>query len=57
VFDHEYDARRAAALGWMERVGLIALGRFGRFEYDNSDQCVIKARAVAASLLADSRRG
>jgi protoporphyrinogen oxidase len=57
VFDHEYDARRAAALGWLERVGLIALGRFGRFEYDNSDQCVIKARAVAASLLAESRRG
>jgi len=57
VFDHGYDARRSAALGWMERAGLIALGRFGRFEYDNSDQCVIKARSVAASLLADARRG
>ena len=57
VFDHEYDARRSAALAWMERVGLIALGRFGRFEYDNSDQCVIKARAVAAGLLAGALRG
>jgi protoporphyrinogen oxidase len=57
VFDHEYDARRAAALAWLERVGLIALGRFGRFEYDNSDQCVIKARAVAAGLLAGARHG
>jgi protoporphyrinogen oxidase len=57
VFDHAYPARRAAALGWMERVGLIALGRFGRFEYDNSDQCVIKARTLAERLLAEARRG
>jgi len=57
VFDHAYAARRALALGWMELHGLIPLGRFGRFEYDNSDQCVIKARALAERLLADSQRG
>jgi len=51
VFDHRYHARRAAVFGWMESVGLVPLGRFGRFEYDNSDQCVIKARALAAELL------
>jgi hypothetical protein len=34
----------------MASVGLEALGRFGRFEYDNSDQCVIKARALARRL-------
>jgi protoporphyrinogen oxidase len=50
VFDHAYHRRRDAALGWMKAQGLIALGRFGRFEYDNSDQCVIKARALAAEL-------
>lgn len=50
VFDHAYHRRRDAALGWMQSQGLIALGRFGRFEYDNSDQCVIKARALAAEL-------
>lgn len=50
VFDHAYAARRARALGWLEEVGLVPLGRFGRFEYDNSDQCVIKARALAAKL-------
>jgi protoporphyrinogen oxidase len=57
VFDHDYDRRRAAALGWLEHEGLIPLGRFGRFEYDNSDQCVIKSRALAARLLAESVRG
>ena len=57
VFDRGYGSRRALALGWMEQVGLIPLGRFGRFEYDNSDQCVIKARALADRLLALARRG
>ena len=51
VFDHDYHRRRDAALCWMDSVGLIPLGRFGRFEYDNSDQCVVKARELAAHLL------
>ncbi len=57
VFDHDYHRRREAALGWLEEQGLIPLGRFGRFEYDNSDQCVIKARALAERLLPQLRRG
>jgi len=57
VFDHDYEARRATALSWMESVGLEPLGRFGRFEYDNSDQCVIKARELAARLLARAEVG
>lgn len=57
VFDHDYDRRRAAALGWLESVDLVPLGRFARFEYDNSDQCVIKARALAARLVERIRRG
>jgi hypothetical protein len=36
---------------------LWTLGRFGRFEYDNSDQCVIKARALAGQLLEQARVG
>ncbi|TDJ69756.1 MAG: hypothetical protein E2O39_11205 [Planctomycetota bacterium] len=52
VFDHDYARKRSAALGWLESQGLHTLGRFARFEYDNSDQCVIKARELAASLLA-----
>jgi protoporphyrinogen oxidase len=57
VFDHGYAERRATALGWLEEEGLVPLGRFGRFEYDNSDQCVIKARALAGELLARAGRG
>ena len=52
VFDAMYAKRREVALGWLEGMGVTPLGRFGRFEYDNSDQCVIKARALAKTMLA-----
>lgn len=57
VFDHGYAARRKSALGWLESQGLFPLGRFGRFEYDNSDQCVIKSRELARLLLERARVG
>jgi protoporphyrinogen oxidase len=57
VFDHGYAARRAAIFAWLDGFGLVTLGRFGRFEYDNSDQCVIKARELAGRLLARARAG
>jgi len=57
VFDHDYDRRRAASLGWLEEQGLIPHRRFGRYEYDNSDQCVIKARELAQRLLPELARG
>jgi len=57
VFDHHYAARRKTALGWLEERGILPLGRFGRFEYDNSDQCVIKSRALARTLLERAAKG
>lgn len=50
VFDHAYAKRRAVAVNWLESNGIHPLGRFGRFDYDNSDQCVIKARELARRL-------
>jgi protoporphyrinogen oxidase len=52
VYVHGHEKRRQKALGWLEDQGLFPLGRFGRFEYDNSDQCVEKARCLALRLLA-----
>ncbi|MBK7645437.1 MAG: FAD-dependent oxidoreductase [Planctomycetes bacterium] len=57
VFDQLYAARREAIFGWMDSVELVPLGRFGRFEYDNSDQCVIRARAMANKLLPRIQKG
>ncbi len=57
VYDHPFAARRARALAWLDEVGLIPLGRFGAYEYWNSDQCVIAARALAQRLLERARTG
>ncbi|MCA8981066.1 MAG: FAD-dependent oxidoreductase [Planctomycetes bacterium] len=57
VFDALYHARREAIFGWMESADLIPLGRFGRFEYDNSDLCVKKARELASRLLERAASG
>ncbi len=57
VYDHELYARRKAAIEWLESVAILPIGRFGRYDYDNSDQCVIQARALASSLLARSAVG
>jgi len=57
VFDHAYPARRREAFAYLDAAGITPLGRFGRFEYDNSDQCVIKARALATQLAEKARRG
>jgi protoporphyrinogen oxidase len=57
VFDHGYHERRKLAFEWHARVGIVPLGRFGRFEYDNSDQCVIKARAKASEMLVALTKG
>jgi protoporphyrinogen oxidase len=50
VYDHAFAERRATALGALERLGITPLGRFGQYEYWNSDQCVIAARELAEKL-------
>jgi protoporphyrinogen oxidase len=57
VYDHGFAAKRQAALDGLAALGVVPLGRFGRYEYDNSDQCVIKARALSARLLEQWKRG
>ncbi|MBL8898908.1 MAG: FAD-dependent oxidoreductase [Planctomycetes bacterium] len=52
VFDHDFDRHRDRALAAIEGLGLETFGRFGRFEYLNSDQCVERARNMAQKLLA-----
>jgi len=54
VYDHGFEAKRAAALAGAEAMGLELLGRFGHYDYHNSDQCVIEATKMARRLLADA---
>jgi protoporphyrinogen oxidase len=57
VYDLGFAAKKRTALAWLDEVGAHALGRFGHYEYDNSDECVIKARALAQVLLRAAVRG
>jgi len=57
VYDHQLLARRRSALEWCEANAIVPLGRFGRYDYFNSDQCVIAAREVAESLLVRAQVG
>jgi len=57
VYDHELFARRRSALDWCRANALVPLGRFGRYDYFNSDQCVIAAREEAERIAARARTG
>jgi protoporphyrinogen oxidase len=57
VYDHHLDARRAASIRWCEENGIEPLGRFGHYDYFNSDQCVIASRALARRLSEAAQRG
>lgn len=57
VYDHGFDAKKAAALAAAEAFGVELLGRFGRYEYHNSDQCVIQATELAGRLLERAAKG
>lgn len=57
VYQHGLLERRAAAIEWCRSNGIEPLGRFGRYDYHNSDQCVIAARTLAEDVLARARRG
>lgn len=50
VFDHNFDRNRDQALAGIEGLGIETFGRFGRFEYLNSDQCVQRARDMARKI-------
>ena len=44
--DLEFSARIARVRNWFDNSGYLTFGRFGRYEYHNSDQCVKRAMQV-----------
>ena len=57
VFDLDYRRKIDAALAGMAKLGIEALGRFGRFEYVNSDHCVSKAMELGRRMAAQAKTG
>lgn len=50
VYDRSYLGNRARVYSWLDELGLYTCGRFGSFEYLNMDQCMERARDLAAEL-------
>jgi protoporphyrinogen oxidase len=57
VYDFAFAERKRTALSALERLGVVPLGRFGNYDYHNSDQCVIAARALADRVAAEAVAG
>ena len=57
VYEHSLEARRTLSLDWCEANGIDALGRFGHYDYFNSDQCTIAATEMSKRLLERAARG
>ena len=55
LFDKGFPEKRRLAIEGAEKLGVIPLGRFGRFDYFNSDQCLVAARECVDRLLAEAR--
>lgn len=53
LFDRDFTRKRAMAIEGAERLGVVPLGRFGRFDYHNSDQCLVAARECVDRILAE----
>jgi len=57
VYDHELEERREISNSWCETAGILPLGRFGHYDYFNSDQCVIASREMAERLSRKAKTG
>ncbi|HKE00058.1 MAG TPA: FAD-dependent oxidoreductase, partial [Planctomycetota bacterium] len=57
VFDLDFRKKLETTLAGVAALGIETLGRFGRFEYVNSDHCVSRAFALADRMLAEARSG
>jgi protoporphyrinogen oxidase len=55
--NHEFRQRIARVRAWFDQSGYITFGRFGRYEYHNSDQCVARAMQVHAHVQQLARTG
>jgi len=58
LYDLEFEAKRSRVVSWCDsQPGFHAVGRFGRYEYHNSDQCLGRAMDLAQTMAADLAAG
>lgn len=50
IYDLKHRVRTDLVLSWVSEVGIVCTGRFGKFEYQNSDQVVYDSMQLAETL-------
>lgn len=55
--DLEFEARIGRVRSWFDNSGYVTFGRFGRYEYHNSDQCIARAMEVHQHVREIARTG
>lgn len=50
VFDQDHPRNLGLVKRYAAKIGIRLLGRFGQFEYINTDQCILRGLALAAEL-------
>jgi len=53
VFDRDHRQNLDLALAYVAKQGIESLGRFGQFEYINTDQCILRALSLAERIGAE----
>lgn len=48
LFTRDFDGNREAAIRGLEAIGMHTVGRFGRYDYHNSDQCIRQVMDLVA---------
>jgi hypothetical protein len=56
VYTHERPAIMAAIRAWLEPRGIFTLGRFGAWDYANSDECIRQGMELGRRLTAEDSR-
>ncbi|MEW6745956.1 MAG: FAD-dependent oxidoreductase [Planctomycetota bacterium] len=57
VFDRRFEERRQRAIEGIEAYGILPLGRFGRYDYNNSDHCILDAKSLSERIVALKNTG
>lgn len=55
--DLEFVDRIGRVRSWFDNSGMLTLGRFGRYEYHNSDQCIARAFEAVEQIRANAESG
>jgi len=53
----EFGPRIERLRNWFDESGMLTIGRFGRYEYHNSDQCIMRARQAHTQLRSQAKTG